>query len=160
MPDRPPNAAPFDHVLAVLGAVVAALPIAAMLVTSLFGSLARGRFLMDYLMPAELAPVLAVGALLLLIAAWHARRGLAPVATVAATALVAFAATAAVSVWTGLADGTYEPVGWRLVVVLIPLVVYVLAAVALPLVGWHLVRALRPPRGSGHGPPAAHPTPS
>lgn len=150
----------FDRVLAIVGAVVAALPVAAMLATSLVGSLVRGRFLMDYLMPAELGPALAVGALLLLIAAWRARRDLAAVATVAVTALVAFAAMSAFAVWTGLADGTHEPEGWRLVVVLIPLAVYLLAAAALPLVGWHLARALRPPTGTGHGPPAAHPTPS
>lgn len=150
---------PFDRVLAIAGAVIAALPVAAMLLTSLVGSVAQRRFLMDYLMPAELGLLLAIGAALLLVAAVRTRHDVVPIGATAATAALAFAAMSAFAVWTGLADGTHEPTGWRLALVVGMLVVYVLAAIALPLVGWHLARTLRPPRRSGHGPPAAHPTP-
>lgn len=149
---------PFDRVLAIAGAVVAALPVAAMLATSLVGSLLEGRFLMDYLMPAELGLLLAVGAALLLLAALRTRRDAVAIGATAATAALAFAAMSAFAVWTGLADGRHEPTGWRLALVVSMLVVYVLAAIALPVLGWHLARALRRPHGPRHGPPAAHPT--
>ena len=61
------------RVLAVLGTVLAWFPLAATVLISLAGSLVRGAFLFDYLMPAEFFPVALVGGGLLLWAAVRAR---------------------------------------------------------------------------------------
>ncbi len=60
-------------VLAVTGTVLVWLPIVAPLVFAVVALATRGRFLLDYLMPAELFPVAFVGGALLVWAAWRAR---------------------------------------------------------------------------------------
>ncbi|MDO8914902.1 MAG: hypothetical protein Q7W16_02315 [Coriobacteriia bacterium] len=63
--------------LAIAGTLLVWSPIVAMLVTSIPGSVRSMRFRLDWLMPAELSPLVAVGAILLLAAVLlaRARRG-------------------------------------------------------------------------------------
>lgn len=59
----------FTRTLTIIGTLLVWTPLAFTVFTSAIGTLAEGRFLFDYLMPAELYPFALVGALLLLWAA-------------------------------------------------------------------------------------------
>jgi hydrogenase/urease accessory protein HupE len=143
---------PIDHALAWTGAVLATLPFVATLGLSLVGSLMEGQVLFDWLMPAELAIASFVGGLALLVVAWRTElRRWSVVAALAAAALF-LGLTNGTATWTGLADGTYPPEGWRLALVLAVYVTFVLAAIAVATVGWLLVRDLG--RARAGAPPA------
>jgi hypothetical protein len=63
----------FTRVLAVIGTVLVWFPILAMILTGVVGSVARGKLMMDYLMPAELFPSILIGGALLIWAAVRAK---------------------------------------------------------------------------------------
>lgn len=138
--------------LAVTGAVLAWLPIAAPFVFSVLSLLADGRFRFDFLMPAELFPVAFVGGLLLFWAAVRARsrRGLIGWGVVLAAALLV--ASQGLAVVTGLASGEIEPAGWPLALVVALLAGYSLTLVAIGVGGILLARdILRQGRPESHG---------
>lgn len=83
--------------------------------------------LFDYLMPAELFPLALAGGLLLLWAALRARTGVGRVAWSLGIAVGAMAGSQVLAVVTGLASGAREAVGWRLVLVIAGLALYILA---------------------------------
>jgi hypothetical protein len=128
--------------LAVLGTVIVWLPL---LAPFAFGALAfstkRG-FRFDYLMPAELFPVVMLGGGLLFWAALraHSRRGLIGGGLAAAAALLV--GGQALAVVTGLASGAIEPAGWPWVLVLASLGLYALSLVAAGVGGGLLLRDL------------------
>ncbi len=127
-------------ILAIVGTVLVWVPILAPLVFGVIHFLGTGRFLVDYLMPAELFPVVLVGAGLLIWAAVRARsrRLLILGGFGAAVALLFGAQTLAVV--TGLADGAMEPTGiwWALVVAIFAL--YIVALIAVGVGGALLLR--------------------
>lgn len=132
-------------VLVVLGCVLAWLPLAAPLVLGLFPLFGEGRYLLDYLMPAELFPVALAGGGLLL---WAARRARAfwKGMTVCLAAMVLFLVGGqALAVASGLASGAVEPAGWPLALVLAALGLYALALLAVGILGirlaWRVFRA-------------------
>jgi len=131
------------HVLAVLGTVLAWLPLAATVLISLAGSLARGVFLFDYLMPAEFFPVAVVGGGLLVWAAVRARVRLRWIAGSLALAVALLAAVQGLAWAIGLASGAAEPAGWRLAAVLAVYAAFVAAYLALATNGTLLLRDLR-----------------
>ncbi len=97
------------RVLTVSGTILACFPIVATLVTSLVGSIMRKKFLLDYLMPAELGWFFVVGAISLIIVAFLAKahRRLITVSFAVSEALfVGFSVVAQVS---GLASGELAP---------------------------------------------------
>ncbi len=132
----------FDLVLAVLGTALAALPLVATLLTALLGSAAARRFLLDFLMPAELAPAAFGGGALLLLVAFRSHRRRVTIGASLGLALVAFAAVSASAVRTGLASGEVAPRGAPLALVIGLLAVYTVAVVALTVEGGRLVRDL------------------
>lgn len=116
-------------VLASVGTALVWFPI---LVPILFSALrlVRARmFRFDYLLPAELFPVILVGGGLLLWAAVRAnsRRWLIGGSLGVAIALLVLGQ--ALAILTGLASGETEPEGWRLALVLASIVGYSLAVV-------------------------------
>lgn len=125
--------------LAVIGTVLAWLPIVFTLLASLAGSARAGRLRFDYLLPAELAPVVLLGGLLLVVAAALCRRRRAPLGWSLGIALAALVAMSVVAVATGLASGAIEPEGLPLLAVNGLLGLYVLAVVALGVTGLRLV---------------------
>ncbi len=145
-----PKMGVLTKILAAAGVALTWLPVAAMLLTALFGLFRERVLRLDYLMPAELFPFALAGGGLLVGAALRARarRGLiAGGLAVAATALVAGQALAVVS---GLASGEIEPAGvwWALVVA--SLVIYTAAVVELGVVGVVLAREVFGP-AAGRG---------
>jgi hypothetical protein len=118
--------------LAIAGTVLIWIPL---LLPILFG-LARytraGIFRVDYLMPAELFPIVAIGGCLILWAALRARSRQRLIGWGIGIAVAALIGSQALAVVTGLASGETEPVGiwWALVVAL-----YALYPLALVLIG-------------------------
>ena len=68
------------RISAIVGSVLLLFPVVFMLVTSIPGSIMRGAFLMDFLLPAELGLLVLLGALLLLAGAILAKRQVRAVA--------------------------------------------------------------------------------
>jgi len=129
-------------VLAILGTALAAFPLFATVLLSIIGSAMEGEFLFDFLMPAELFPVAAIGAVLLVIAAWRVKRRRRAIVTSMLTSAGLLLASQGVAVLTGLASGAAEPVGWRLLIVLALLAGFIIALFALVWAGWMLIRDL------------------
>ncbi len=128
--------------LAIVGAVLAWLPIAAPVLFSAGGFMGRGVFRLDYLMPAELFPAVLVGGALLL---WAAARALSNRRLIGWALLVAVGmlfAGQAFAMVTGLASGQAEPSGWLLPILIGTLVTYTGAVVAMGVGGVLLLRNL------------------
>ena len=68
------------RISAIVGSVLLLFPVVFTLVTSIPGSIMRGAFLMDFLLPAELGLLVLLGALLLLAGAILAKRQVRAVA--------------------------------------------------------------------------------
>lgn len=64
--------------LAIVGTVLTLFPLFFMLITSFISSIGQGEFLIDYLLPAELGVVAAIGVIFLVLSAWRVRWVLLP----------------------------------------------------------------------------------
>jgi hypothetical protein len=130
------------RILAVVGTVLVWLPILAPVLFGAFRFVAGRRFLVDYLMPAELFPVVLVGALLLVWAAARARSYRALIGWGFAAAVVLLFGGQGLAVVTGLASGETEPVGLPWALVLASIVLYSMAVIAMGVGGILLLRDL------------------
>ena len=128
--------------LALTGTALIWLPLLAPLVLAVGAWLGRGRWLFDYLMPAELFLVALAGGGLLLWAALraHTRRWLIGTGLGGAAALLV--GSQALAVVTGLATGETAPGGWAWAAVLAALTGYALALAATGVGGGLLLRDL------------------
>ena len=129
-----------NKILAVAGTVLVWLPVLAPVFFSAVVSIRSGRFRIDYLMPAELSPLVLAGGLLLLWAALRMRRYRALIGWVLGAAVVLLFASQGLAVVTGLADGRIEPTGWQGALVLGMLIGYDLAVILLGVGGILLIR--------------------
>lgn len=118
------------RVLTIVGTVLLFLPIGFMLLTSAVGSIARRQFLMDYMIPAELFPVVLAGALILLVAAL--RTGCRKKQSILLLVLMCAAlfACQGLAVLTGLASGKTAAEGLPFYVVLGLMILYDIIVVA------------------------------
>lgn len=149
---------PLVKALAICGTLLAAFPILAMLATGVVGSIARGRLLVDYLIPAELLPVVLAGGALLVAAAWIAHRRRATITGTLGGGLAVLAVGLVLAQVSGLADGTMAAEGPVFVTVLATVLLYAASVAALAVEGALLVRDLfkHPDEHAGaeHAPPA------
>jgi peptidoglycan/LPS O-acetylase OafA/YrhL len=142
----------FTRGLAIAGTVLAWFPIAAALLTSrLFGPHPR----IDYLIPAELFPLVVVGAIVLLWAARRLRSRSGLVALGLIVVIGAFVAVSLIATMSGLASGATRiesaPAAWAGIVA--SLVAYVLAVLELGVAGVLLTRdSFRTGAASGEPP--------
>jgi len=118
------------QILAVAGTVLAWLPLAAPLIFAVVALMVRGRFLFDYLMPAEIFPVALLGSLLLLWAAWRARARRKIIAWGLGLAVAFLVGGQTLAVVTGLASGETEMGGGQWTWVVVSLIGYCLALAA------------------------------
>ena len=130
----------FTRILATAGTILVWLPILAPLLFSLLHFLRARFFLLDYLMPAELFPVVLVGGGLLLWAAIRARSRRALIGWGLGSAAGLLVLGQGLAVVTGLASGETEPTGLPWAVVLASLVGYILAIVVMGVGGVLLLR--------------------
>lgn len=129
-------------ILAITGAVLVWFPILAPVLLSVVKFIQGRIFHFDYLMTAELFPVILVGAGLLMRAAFraHSRRGLIGWGLGIAVALLVLGSVLATV--TGLASGETEPAGFWWGLVLVTIVGYSLALVVIGAGGLLLLRDL------------------
>lgn len=134
----------FIKALAILGTILAWLPIFAPILISVTVFFIDHRFLFDYLMPAELFPVALLGGGLLIYAAslkcLHRRL----IAGSFAIALGSLISGQAIAVITGLASGKIAPSGWPWLLVILSLIIYILALIGIGIGGLLLLRNLSP----------------
>jgi hypothetical protein len=131
-----------SRILAVVGTVLVWLPIAAPILFGLLHSLRSGRLLIDYLMPAELLPVVLLGSGLLLWAALRVRSYHKLIGWTLGIGIAALVGSQAIAVVTGLASGAIEPTGWQFILVISILGLYDLCVIILGIGGILLWRKL------------------
>lgn len=122
------------RVLAILGTVLVGIPLVVPIVFAVVSLASGASARLDYLMPGELYVVAPSGALVLVVAALVARRHRAPIGTLAVAAGVFFGITAALS-WPGGAEGL------RQALLVAAYALYVVALLALVVLGVVLCRA-------------------
>ena len=132
----------FTKILAIAGNVLVWLPIAAPVFFSAAMLIRSGMFRMDYLMPAELFPLVLVGGGLLLWAALRMRRQRGLIGWGLGGTFVLLLGSQWLAVATGLADGRTEPNGWQWALVLGGLTGYILAVIVIGVGGILLLRHL------------------
>ncbi len=132
-------------ILAIAGTVLVWFPILAPVLLAIAAFIGEGRFLLDYLMPAELFPFALAGAGLLLWAGLRARSHWKPIAWGLGIAVALLVGSQALAVVTGLASGATEPVGIWWILVLASLAVFTLALIAIGVDGILLLRDLFKP---------------
>lgn len=128
-------------VMTILGVILVWLPVIAPLVFGAVYALQGHRFMVDYLMPAELGLVAFAGAGLILVAALREKVYRVWVAASIAAALIFIVGGQALAVVSGLADGAVEPAEspWYWVIIA-SLVGYTLALVSIGAGGVCLLR--------------------
>lgn len=131
-----------SKILAVLGTFLVWLPLLAPFVFGFFALFSRGRFLFDFLIPAELFVVELAGSLLLLWAAFRAGSQKRWIGWSLAAAIALIFIGQGLAMITGLASGANEAAGWRLVLVMGAIVLFDLALVAVGVGGIRLLRDL------------------
>lgn len=125
-------------ILAIAGTVLLWFPILAMVV-SFFGHFIRsGRFLGDYLLPAELFLVVAAGAALLLWAALRAKTLVKPIMWGMIAGSILLVGGQLIAMLTGLASGEREAVGFPWILVLGAILLYDLVVLFLAIIGIRL----------------------
>jgi len=129
-------------ILAILGTVLIWLPIAFPLGFAAIRLIQGGRFLLDYLMPAELFPLVLIGSALLLWAAWRVRLQLKPMAWTMIAMVVLLFGSQGLAVITGLASGETEADGWEWALVLGGILLYNALVVVMGVLGIGLLRHL------------------
>jgi len=135
----------FTKILAIVGTVLVWFPILAPVLLSLILFIGEGRFLLDYLMPAELFPFALAGAILLLWAGLRARSHWKLIAWGLGIAAALLVGSQALAVVTGLASGATEPVGVWWILVLASLAIFTLGLVTIGVGGILLLRDLFKP---------------
>lgn len=130
------------RILAIVGTLLAWLPLLAPVFFSVGAFISRRRFLFDYLMPAELFPLALAGGLLLLWAALRARSRQKLIGWSLGLAVVLLFGSQALAVVSGLASGEREAEGFWWLLVLAVLVGYILALAAVAVGGVLLLRDL------------------
>ena len=140
----------FTKFLAIAGTILACIPILMTLLTMLASPFIVGRFMMDYLIPAELGLFFYAGAFLLLWAAFrmHDYRGLIGGGLIAALAFILGVGVAASAF--GL-DTMQDPGGWQLAFVMTLIALYIVAQIVIDVAGillsLDLFRSSRPSAG-------------
>ena len=135
----------FTKILAIVGIVLVWFPILTPVLLSLILFIGEGRFLLDYLMPAELFPFALAGAILLLWAGLRARSHWKLIAWGLGIAVGLLVGSQALAVVTGLASGATEPVGVWWILVLASLAIFTLGLVTIGVGGILLLRDLFKP---------------
>lgn len=129
-------------ILAMAGTVLVWLPILFTVLTGIIGTIASHVVRFDYLMPAELFPVVLVGGVLLLWAAYRARSQMKPIGWGLVAALGFLFGGQAIAIVTGLASGAREAAGWPFALALGSIILYTLAVIGTGIAGVSLVRKL------------------
>ena len=127
-------------ILAICGTILVGLPVVAPIVFSLIRVVQSGRFMFDYLMPAELGFLVLGGAAFLFWAAFRARTRVKLILWAAVAAVLTVVGGQLLAVVTGLADGSTSQSSPWMVAVLSLIVAYDLLVLLLFITGCLLCR--------------------
>ncbi len=130
------------RISAIVGSVLLLFPVVFMLVTSIPGSIMRGAFLMDFLLPAELGLLVLLGALLLLAGAILAKRQVRAVAVTLGLMVFTLVGGQLLAVVSGLAHGDREPGGPIFLTVIASIILYDIFTLLLGIIGVRLALSL------------------
>ena len=128
--------------LAIVGNILGWFPILAPIVLAFAALFTRGRFLLDFLIPAEIFPVPLAGALLLLWAGVRAHSRWKLIAWTLGISVALLVGSQALAVVTGLASGATEPSGFWFILVMAVFVAFLVALIAVAVEGILLLRDL------------------
>ena len=128
------------RILAISGSVLVGLPVVTPIGFSLVRQIQSGRFMFDYLMPAELGLLVLVGTGLLIWAAIRARSRVKLIAWGLGAAVLTLGGSQGLAVVSGLADGSIPESSPWMVVVLSILIAYDLLVFLLFITGFLLCR--------------------
>jgi hypothetical protein len=134
------NKGVFTRILAIVGTVLVGLPILAPILLGIVSLFQDGRFRLDYLMPAELFPLVLVGGVLLLWAALRRRRFRGLIGWGLGGAVLLLVGSQALAEVTGLASGATHPGGWQWALVLGVFFGFILAVILTGVGGVLLMR--------------------
>jgi hypothetical protein len=126
-------------ILAIVGMVLVWLPILAPVVFMVIKLTQGGEFNFDFLMPAELFPVVLLGGALLIWAALRSRLWIRFTTWSLVTAVILLIGGQGIAVATGLASGEIEAVGWQWALVVATFIFYFIAVIVLGVSGILLV---------------------
>ncbi|HNT24046.1 MAG TPA: hypothetical protein PKM21_06765 [Anaerolineales bacterium] len=129
-------------ILAAAGTALVWIPVLLPVVFWLGGLVRRGRGNFDFLIPAELSPLVIIGGGLLLWAALRVHTQVKLIAWSLGIGVVMLVASQLLAVVTGLASGETAMGGWQWALVLAGLVIYTLAVIALGIDGIRLLQYL------------------
>jgi hypothetical protein len=128
--------------LAVVGTILIWFPILAPVLMAFAALFTRGRFLLDFLIPAEIFPVPLAGALLLLWAGYRAHSRWKLIAWTLGISVALLVGSQALAVVTGLASGATEPSGFWFILVMTVFIGFLVALIAVAVEGILLLRDL------------------
>jgi hypothetical protein len=133
---------PLTRALTLTGTVLVLLPVALPVLFAGIFLLFRGRFLLDFLMPAELFFSVLGGAVLLFLAAVRVRQDYKRIGWLTAGGIAALGVSLAVAQLTGLDDAGMDEKGGIKILVIGMIIVYDLAVAAVGVMGIILLRKL------------------
>lgn len=113
-----------------IGSVIVWMPIFLTLFTSLIGSLNLKYFIIDYLMPAELFPAALIGSIIISYVSAVSKLYLKSSVINFIILILSFSGINFAAVITGLASGDYPPEGYRFVIVIFLLIIYILSVIS------------------------------
>ncbi len=122
-------------IFSIAGTILLLAPIAFMLLTAVVGSIMNGRLLCDYLMLAELFPIVAFGFILLILASLLSRTFARWFGWGTVAALVALGGGQLIASLSGLAHGTTSTDSIAFVIVIATIILYNLIVIALAILG-------------------------
>lgn len=139
---KPKQKAALTKVFAVSGTVVLWAPILFMFVTAIVGSIVGRAFLFDYLMLAELFPIVALGLMLLVLASLLSRTFRKWFGWGSVAALLTLTGAQILATASGLASGVLAESGGVFVTVIAAIVIYNVIIIALAILSILLLRRL------------------
>ena len=139
---NPRQKSALTKIFAIAGAVLLWAPILFMLVTGIIVSIATKTLLMDYLLLAEVFPLVALGLVLLVLATLLSRTYRKRIGWISAAALLALVATNIVAAATGLASGEIAPEGPPLIATTICIAIFNLLILAVAILAILLIKRI------------------
>ena len=122
-------------IFAVCGAAITCGAVLFVLLTAAVGTFMAKHLLLDYLMLAEIFPIVVLGILLLFVASLLTKRLVRPFAYLSAAAVITLAGALLIASQTGLSSGAIPATGWQFALVVGLISLYDLLVVAIGVVG-------------------------
>jgi len=132
----------FFKILSIIGLILVWIPIIFPIILSIVKLVKSGRFLLDFLIPAEMFIIVLVGSALLLLVAWKIKYNVKAIGFGLITTVVLLFGSQILATITGLASGEMEPKGGIFALVVGGIVLYDLIVIEIGVAGLYLVNKL------------------